>query len=275
MSIGLIIFFTALITTIGAYIDKHIVTKGISRHDYFYYMCVSMIPFAVIMCFVEPMKFEFNFVPLLLLGVAMVLRYIKQHTIVGCLRHLDPHEFSTYMSLTVVVAFFIDTITGIKEFSFIHLLAVILAVTGVFIFMDVKLKMKSLQKDLIIKILADVAMGYVTYFILKYWSNAVYILLLNLTLTFIFTPGYTIKHHNDNKEIIKLVFLQQGFGFFEVYLANYLASKAVTYEQFVKPTSLILMTIGAIALKNIKRKPKVKEIFAIIMVASGILLINI
>lgn len=38
---------------------------------------------------------------------------------------------------------------------------------GIFILADAKLKIKSLQKDLIIKMLCDVALGYVTRYILK------------------------------------------------------------------------------------------------------------
>lgn len=275
MSIGLIIIITALITTIAEYIDKKIVVEGISRHDYFYYMCLSMIPFAVIMCFFEQIKFEFSIIPFLLLIGAMVLRYIKQHTIVGCLTYLNPYESATYMSLTVLVAFIIDSLFQIEQFRLIHLLAVALTVGGVFIFTDVKLKAKALQKDLIVRILTDVALGYITYFILKYWSNAVYILLLNFALTFIFSKDYNFKYHREKKSIIKLVFIQQAFGFFNVYFKNMLAGQAVTYAQFVRPTSLIFTTILAFALKGIKRKPSFKDIIAITMVAIGILLINI
>ncbi len=274
MSIGLIIILAALITTIAMYIDKKIVNDGISRHDYFFYMCMTMVPFALIMCFIEQIKFEFSIIPFILLGFAMVLRYLKQHTIVGCLTHLNPHEAASYMSLTVVIAFLIDFFTGLKEFTYIHFLAVILTVGGVFLLANVKLKIKSLQKDLIIRIICDVAMGYVTFFILKYWSNAIYILLLNFALTFIFVPTYKMETHKKNKSIIKWVFLQQFFGFFEVYLANFLASKAVTFSLFVKPVSLVFTMLMAFGLKMIKQKPNIKDVISIIMIAIGILLIN-
>ncbi len=274
MSIGIIIVFTALITSIGEYIDKKIVTEGISRHDYFYYMCMTMIPFAIAMCFIEQVKFEFSIIPIILLILAMILRYIKQHAIVGCLEYLNPHETSTYMSLTVVVAFIIDGIMGMESFNLIHMSAVILTIVGVFIFTDVKLQIKSLQKDLIIRILANVAIGYITYFILKYWSNAIYILLLNLSLTFIFAPQYKLSYHKKQSKIIKLSFIQQIFGFFAVYFQNILASKAVTYSQFIKPTALVFSTILSFFIKGIKRKPTFKDIIGIMMVVLGVILIN-
>lgn len=50
--IGLIIL-AAFISTIGTYIDKLLVKKGITKGDYFYYMCLTMVPFSIIMIIVE------------------------------------------------------------------------------------------------------------------------------------------------------------------------------------------------------------------------------
>ena len=84
-----IVILAGIFGAIGQYIDKHLVNKGITRKDYFYYMCLSMIPFSIIMVIIEyltnQLKFELNIIPFILLIIAMFLRYKKQHTIVGAL----------------------------------------------------------------------------------------------------------------------------------------------------------------------------------------------
>lgn len=98
-----IVILTAFISTIAKYIDKHLVNKGITRKDYFYYMCLSMIPFATIMIMLEAIngnaKFEFNIVAIGLLVVAMFLRYNKQQAVQGSVKLLNPYEDSAYLSL--------------------------------------------------------------------------------------------------------------------------------------------------------------------------------
>lgn len=274
-----IVILAALMATIGTYIDKHLVNRGISRKDYFYYMCLSMIPFSIIMIIIEiftnNLKLEFSIIPIILLFLAMYVRYKKQHTIVGCLTHLNPYESATYMSSGIILAFIIDSILGIKQFNIITLASIVVTLIGVFILADVKLRIKSLQKDLIIRIICDVGMGYLTHYILKYWSNASFIFILNLLLTLIFSKGYTLEYHKKNKGIIKWVFLQQTFGFCSVYLNNYLASNSVVLSTFTKPISIVLTILVAFFSKNTTRKPKLLDFFAVFLVSLGIGLLNV
>ena len=274
-----IVVLAALMITIGTYIDKHLVNKGISRKDYFYYMCLSMLPFSIVMIIIEiytnNFKLEISLIPIILLIIAMYVRYKKQHTIVGCLTHLNPYESVTYMSLGIILAFIIDSILGINKFNIITLSSIVLTLIGVFTLADVKLKIKSLQKDLIIRILCDVFMGYITHYILKYWSNASFIFILNLLLTLIFSKGYTMEYHDKNKGIIKWVFIQQTFGFCSTYLINYLASNSVVLSSFTKPVSIVLTILVAFFAKNTTKKPKLLDVFAVFLVALGIALLNI
>lgn len=278
MILGIVIL-AALMTTIGTYIDKHLVNKGISRNDYFYYMCLSMIPFSIIMIIIEiathNFKFEISVIPIILLIIAMFIRYKKQHTIVGCLTHLKPYESVSYMSLGIILAFMIDSILGIKQFSLITLTAIILTLIGVFTLADVKLKIKALQKDLLIRIICEITMGYITHYILKYWSNASFILILNLLLTIIFSKDYTIQYHKKNKDIIKWVFTQQTFGFCSTYLGNYLSTNSVVLSSVTRPVSIVLTILVAFAIKNNEKKPKIKDVLSVALVALGIGLLNI
>lgn len=204
----------------------------------------------------------------------MYIRYKRQNSIVGCLTYLSPYEQSAYLCLGIIISFIIDTIIGVKQFNLNAIISIILTLSGVFILADTKLRIKSLQKDLMIRILFTVAMGYVTYYILNYWSNAMFIFVLNLLLIIIFAKRYTIKYHIENKNIIKWTFIQQTFGFFSTYIGNYISSISVMMNSYIRPVEIVISTIIAIFMKNSEKKPRVIDLFAIILVAIGVGLIG-
>jgi len=125
-----------------------------------------------------------------------------------------------------------------------------------------------------IRILFTVAMGYVTYYILNYWSNAMFIFILNLLLIIIFAKRYTIEYHIKNKEIIKWTFIQQTFGFSSTYIGNYISSISVMMNSYIRPVEIVISTIIAIFMKSSEKKPKVIDLFAIMLVAIGVWLIG-
>lgn len=273
-----IVILAGIFGAIGQYLDKYLVNKGITRNDYFYYMCLTMIPFSLIMVIIEyfnnQLRFELNIIAFILLIVAMFLRYKKQHTIVGCLKYLNPYEDSAYLTLGIIIAFIIDSILGIEKIDVFSVLSILLTVVGVFAISNSKLKIKNLQKDLIMRIVTSLLMSYVTHFILQYWSNAVFLLVMNLLLTIIFSKNYDFKYHIQQKNIIKWVLIQQLFGFSSLYLSNYLASNSVTLSSYVRPTSIIIVVIIAMFFKDKERRPNLKQIIGIIFVVIGIFLIN-
>ncbi len=273
-----IVILAGIFEAIGQYLDKHLVNIGISKKDYFYYMCLSMIPFAIIMVIIEyytnQLRFEFGIIPILLLILAMFLRYKKQHTIVGCLKYLNPYEESAYLTLSIIIAYIIDIVLGIENLGIISVLSILLTVIGVFVISNSKIKIKNLQKDLFVRIITSLLMSYVTHFILQYWSNAVFILILNLLLTIIFSKDYNLKYHKEHKKIIKWIFAQQVFGFCALYLSNYLSSNSVTLSSYVRPTSIIVVVIISMFFKDKDKRPTLKQILGIILVVTGICLIN-
>ena len=274
----ILIISAALFGAIGQYIDKHLVNIGISRKDYFYYMCLSMLPFAGIMIIMElvtyQFKFSFEIIPILLLLVAMFLRYNKQRTIVGCLTHLNPYEDSAYLTLGLIVAFIIDVLLGIEILKIISIISIILTIVGVFLIANAKLKIKCLRLDILIRITTSLLMGYVTHYILNYWSNAMFLFVLNLLLTLIFSKDYKFNYHKKQKSIIKWVFIQQVFGFISLYLSNILMSNSVTLSNYVRPTSIIIVLLIALMFKDKEKRPTVKQIFGTILIVIGIFLIK-
>lgn len=273
-----IILLAGLFGAIGQYVDKHLVNLGISRKDYFYYMCLSMIPFSFLMVLIEyqthQLKFCFHIIPFLLLIIAMYVRYRKQQTIVGCLTYLNPYEESSYLTLGIIIAFIIDSILGVESITTRAILSIILTILGVFILGNTKLKIANLRKDLLIRIMTSLIMNYIVHFVLLYWSNAVFLLFLNLSLTIIFSKNYTISYHKEHKKIIKWAFIQQIFGFFSLYLSNFLAANSVTLSTFIRPTSIVMVVIISMFYKNKEKKPNLKQIFAILLVLFGVILMN-
>lgn len=273
-----VVILAGIFGAIGQYLDKLLVNKGISRKDYFYYMCLSMIPFSITMVIIEyftkQLKFELNIIPLILLIIAMFLRYKKQHTIVGCLKYLNPYEDSAYLTLGIIIAFIIDVILGIESISIFSILSIVLTVSGVFVISNSKLRIKNLQRDLIVRITTSLLMSYVTHYMLQYWSNAVFVLIMNLLLTIICSKGYNFKYHKKQKDIIKWVFAQQTFGFCSLYMSNYLASNSVTLSSYVRPTSIIVVVFISMFFKDKEKRPTLKQIIGILLVILGIYLIN-
>ena len=105
-------------------------------------------------------------------------------------------------TLGIIIAFVIDVILGIEDLKIISVLSILLTVVGVFVIANSKIKIKNLQKDLIIRIITSLLMSYTTHFILQYWSNSIYLLLLNLMLILICSKGYTCKYHKQHKNCI-------------------------------------------------------------------------
>lgn len=280
MYFTILILLSSILSTIGTYIDKKIIDNGISKRNYFYYMCLSMIPFALLSLFLEYnagiFNFTLNILVIILLLLAAFLRYIKQKSFVSCYRKLEPFEFKAYMSITLVICFIIDVIFGIQTFTFLKILSIFLIITGVLLAGNIKINFKNIQKDLIIRIISDVSMGYITYLALKHLSNGIFILLLNLLLVIVFTPIYKpYKSENTiTKKIFWLIVLQQTFGFTYTYIGNYLSSNSVTLSHFISPISLIFITITAFILKR-EKKPSLKNILGILFSAIGICLISL
>jgi ABC-type iron transport system FetAB permease component len=182
------------------------------------------------------------------------------------------------MSLALIVAFLIDGMIGVRPVTAYSALSVALTLLGVFMLADVKLNIKALRKDLALRIFSDVALGYVAFYILKYWSIAFYILIMNVILTLSFIHQYTdMKQHRAKKNLILWVFIQQMAGFFAVYLGYYLASQSVTLQNYVKPLAIIF----TILLAPLARKttwhfhPKPKDVIAVCCVALGVALLEL
>ncbi|MBQ9013043.1 MAG: hypothetical protein IJ094_05690 [Bacilli bacterium] len=278
-SITIIMIITSIVSVIALYIDKHLLNIGITRKDYFYYMCLSMIPFSLVTLVIEylrgDIRFDFSIIPFIILIFAMLFRYYKQFAYAGTVKSLTPYENMAYTSLGIVLAFIIDIILKNRDFNYFSFLAIILTIIGVFLLSNNRLRSNGLKKDLVIRIVGNVILGFIANIMLRYWSNAMYILLLNLFLTMFFSKDYTIKYHIKNKKIIKWVFIQQTFGFTYVYLFNYLSSISITTSNFVAPIVIMLLFLIALISKKNDKRIKFKDFISMILICIGMFLINL
>ena len=231
------------------------------------------------MLFLTPFYFNFSYTLALILVVSILLRYGKVTAIVSTVEHLVPYESEAYMCLGVILAYVADCILGIKSFSHWGVLSIIITLLGVFLIADVKLQIRKLRVNLIIRLICDVGLGYCARYALLYCSNAMYIFTLNLMIVLIFCWRYKFDYHKERRGIIKLVIIQQFLGFICLYLGNIIAQQSVTAYAFIRPISLALCVIIAYFYKDKTvlggisgepRQPKLKDVIAIAFIISGI-----
>ena len=274
----------SLFWAVQSFTEKRTVSAGISRRDFFYYSCLFLIPFAAIMVFVTPFYFNFNYWLIPIFAGALLFRYGKMAAIVSTMKHLVPYESEAYMCLSVILAYIADCVIGVKFFSLLGVLSITITILGVFLIADVKLKIKHLQKGIIIRILCDVGLAYCTRYALLYCSNALFILLLNLIIVLIFSWKYKLNEHKKNLSVIKLVIIQQFLGFIVLFLGNIVTQQSVTAYSFIRPIELAICILIALFAKNKfllygqsadsnnSRSPKIKDGIAIAFIITGIFL---
>lgn len=274
-----LILVSALLLCIGTYVDKMIIDEGISKRDYFYYMCLTMVPFSLALLWAEVVNgifhFRFSVSLAVLLIMAAVLRYCRQRSFVSCYRELQPYEFESYMTISLMFSFVIDLMIGVQKFHPMKILSIVFILVGIFLINSLKFQMKGLWKNLLIRIFCELLMGYIIFVAMKQCSNSMFILLLNLSLVVVFSPIYRPwqKEHRIPKKLFWLIMLQQTFGFTVTYLNNILSSISVTLCQFVSPVSLILIALISMMLKN-RRKPSFLNGLGILCSIAGVFLMN-
>ena len=257
---------------VQSYAEKRTVSAGASRRDFFFYSCLCLVPFAAIMLALTPFYFHFSWILILLLLASLLLRYGKLTAIVSTVEHLVPYESEAYMCLGVILAYIVDCAIGIKTLTPWGIASVAIALFGVFLIADVKLRIKMLRTNLIIRIICDVALGYCARYALLYCSNAMYILLANAMVILIWGWRYKFSDHKANRKIVKLVVVQQFLGFICLFLGNIVAQQSVTYYAFIRPISLAVCVIIAFFRKNDARRPRLKDAAAIACIIAGIAL---
>jgi len=262
--------FTSVFWTVQSYAEKRTVSAGISRRDFFFYSCLCLVPFSAITLIFTPVYFEPSIWLLPIFATSILLRFGKMTSIVSTMEKLVPYESEAYMCLGVILAYIIDCVAGIKVVSHWGILSVVLAIGGVFLIADVKLQIKKLRKNLIIRIICDVGLGYLARYALLFCSNALYILLLNAIIVLIWFHRYKLSSYKENFPVIKLVLIQQFLGFICLFLGNIAAQQSVTEYSFIRPITLTFCVLTAFVTKKESRTPSFKDFAAVLLIAGGV-----
>ena len=268
----LFVSFTPLFWAAQSYAVKKTVRAGIGRQDFFFYSCLCLLPFAALMLLLTPVYFVPSLWLIPILAISVLLRYGKSVSEAATAEKLVPYESEAYMCLGVILAYVIDLAAGIKAFTGAGGLSIILAVVGVFLIADVKLQIEKLRKSLIIRIVCDVCLGYVTRYALQFCANALYILLLNGIIVLLWCWRYPPRTYAANFPLIKLVLVQQLLGFLCLFLGNIAAQQSVTAYAFIRPITLALCVLTAFITRKEERTPKIKDFIAVMLLFGGICL---
>ncbi|MDR0469487.1 MAG: hypothetical protein LBH09_05885, partial [Peptococcaceae bacterium] len=193
----LYVAFASMFWAVQTYAEKKTISTGVSRRDFFFYACLFLIPFAVITLFLTPMYFNFSYALVAILALSVLLRYGKVTAIVSTVEHLVPYESEAYMCLGIILAYSVDCLLRVKSFSQWGVLSIAATLLGVFLIADVKLQIRNLRINLVIRIVCDVGLGYCARYALNYCSNAIYILLLNVIIVLIFGWRYKLDYHKQ------------------------------------------------------------------------------
>ena len=268
----LFVSFTSVFWAAQSYAVKKTISTGIARRDFFFYSCLCLLPFAAVMALVTPVYFTPTLWLIPIFAVSVFLRYGKQIAEASTMEKLVPYESEAYMCLGVILAYIIDCAAAIKSFTLWGCLSIVLAVAGVFLISDVKLQIRKLRISLIIRIVCDVGLGFVTRYALLFCSNSLYILLLNAVIVLLWAHKYKLHSYKDNFPVIKLVIIQQALGFICLFLGNMAAQQSVTAYAFIRPLALAFCILAAFVTKKEARVPKVKDFAAGALIIGGICL---
>ena len=271
---------TSVLWAVQSFSVKRTVNAGITRRDYFFYCCVFIIPFAAVIQIFTPFYFKFGYELAILFAVSIVLRYGKMATEVSTIQFLAPFESEAYMCLGVVWAYIIDCVFRIKAFSAIGVISLFIVLLGVFLIADIKLQIRKLRVNLLLRIFCDVTLGYITRLALIYCSNAMYILTLNVLIVLIFAWQYKWSYHRGNGRIVKLIIIQQTLGIFCLFMGNFAAQQSITTYAFIRPLALTLCVIISFFYNKRAnrdgraelRQPKVRDAVAVGCIVAGICL---
>ena len=293
----LLILLVGISSAICNYIIKHMIKSNPTKAEYTFWACLALLPFSLSVILLqpflsqlpfneasllfEPLKFDFSWWVLLLIAISAVIRILNLTSIVTVMTHLDPHEAMSYGTFAIIITYFIDVAIGKASFKWVSFLTLFLILAGVMLIHNKKINMKALFLGLCINILTQVIYGYLVYYILKYWSNALYMFLVNLVAVVVLIiaalfKGHTIDSLKSHKNFIGWMFAAQTMAFFMLYISNFLNTKAVTLMMLTNPMKIVMgLILGFFIIKDMERKPSWKDGLAVAMISVGVLFLKL
>ncbi|PKK95841.1 MAG: hypothetical protein CVV59_01680, partial [Tenericutes bacterium HGW-Tenericutes-4] len=231
-----LLFGSALSNTGVSFINKKLITRGMTGAEYFYYVTIALVPLSAIFFFLYPFTTAINFTVLMLLLASVGIRAINSLSLSRSLKTITPLTLSVYSTMAILLTYFIDVIIGSVTFNIVHFSALMLIILGTVIIIIKNLQvLKQVKTPVILRVLSEMLKGYLAYFALKHMNTAMYTFLIAVLTTIIIVPFTKQLIGSFNAKKMKHGVIAQIIGVSGLILANLLAKSSATLFMLITP----------------------------------------
>ena len=272
-----LLFGSALTNSSIGFINKKLITRGMTAKEYFYYVTLALVPFSALFFFIYPFQIAFSFTAFLLLIASVGVRALNSLSLLQSLKTVTPLTISVYSTMAILISYFIDVFIGAVSFEIFQLLAIVIVVIGTVI---IALKnitvLKQVKLPVIMRVFSEMLKGYLGYFILKHMNVSTYIFLMAVITTLIMLPITKQMIAKFNTQKMKYATLSQAVGVISLILSNLLAKSSATLFMLNVPATLIItLLLSYVIKKDVGSKPTLLELIGSVVVVAGLTLFSI
>lgn len=273
-----LLLLTAGVDSGTGFMQKKLMTRGLSPKEYFYYVTLPLVPLSAMLFLFYPFTFAFSLVAIMLLIASAVVRAVSIVTFSKALKNITPLTISIYSTMAVLITYTIDLMIGALRFNIVHLFALSLVALGSFVIILRNTgAFKGVKTSVIIRVLTEVLKGYLAYFTLMYLNNAMYIFgmaVLTSVVILFFTKKFTNNYFNKNK--LKDSAFTQMFGVIGLTFGNLLAQSSATLFMLKAPATLVVtLFLSYIIRKDVGNLPTKIELIGSVIVITGLTLFSV
>jgi len=268
---------SALTNSSVGFINKKLITRGMTAKEYFYYVTLALVPFSALFFFIYPFQIAFSFTAFLLLIASVGVRALNSLSLSSSLKSITPLTLSVYSTMAILISYFIDVFIGAVSFEILQLLAIVIVVIGTVI---IALKnitvLKQVKLPVIIRVFSELLKGYLAYFTLKHMNVSTYTFLMAVVTTILLLPVTKQIITRFNSQKMKHATIAQSVGVVSLILSNLLAKSSATLFMLNVPATLIItLLLSYIIKKDVGSKPTLLELIGSIVVVAGLTLFSI
>ena len=264
-----------LSASIGAGVSiygKNYIDKGLSPKKFIFIQTFSMIAINGILFLFYPFELVVSATTIAFILGNALLRLITVTIGADNLKHISALEQSAYASFAILVTYIIDVLIGSNILTFWGGLAIILVISGSVFLAKGNLSFKDVGWKLIIRIICNVARGYITYFALKQINNVTFIFLTFVVVGIMLLPFFKyFTKEKITKSDWKFSFISQSLSLVAFIAGNILAGDSTTLYMLVRPINMvILFFITMLINKNSKNSLSLMQIIGAITIFLGV-----
>jgi drug/metabolite transporter (DMT)-like permease len=267
-----LLFSTSLANTGVQFLNKKLVTRGMTPFEYFYYITLALVPFSAVFFLFYPFQIAISGVAIMLLLASAGVRAVSSLSLSGTHKKISPLTSTVYSTFAILLTYFIDVLIGAAQFKTLHFVAIFIVVVGTLIIaLKNMVALKQVKGAVLFRVLSEIAKGYLAYFALKHMSAAMYTFLMALLTTIILLPFTKKVLQTYTKQKLTLSVIAQAMGVFNLVLGSILAKSSATLFMLRIPTTLVLtLLLSYLIKKDVGEKPTLVELVGSIIVIVGL-----